>query len=207
MTSKAMRDNELFMRTSFPGSGRWGIPCIKKQIIDICNPSFIAYSATKTKDIDKNLQKGVHFFLDDYRFNSIYKNPQKSLAKLSQYAYLITPDYSTYSQMKPWRQIESIAHSRWCGAYWQSKGLTVIPAITWSTPASFTYCFDGIEKGAIVAISTIGCVKYKFAFLRGYNAMLARLEPSAILCYGEPFKEMQGNVIHIEYNHPRKAGD
>lgn len=31
MTSKAMRDNEFFMRTSFPGVGRWEIPCIKNK--------------------------------------------------------------------------------------------------------------------------------------------------------------------------------
>ncbi len=24
--------------------------------------------------------------------------------------------------------------NEWCGAYWQSKGLTVVPTISWSTP-------------------------------------------------------------------------
>ena len=45
----------------------------------------------------------------------------------------------------------------WCGAYWQSKGLTVIPTISWSTPSSYDFCFDGVEENSIVAVGMIGC--------------------------------------------------
>ena len=37
------------------------------------------------------------------------------------------------------------------------------------------------------------------AFLRGYNAMLERIEPIAIICFATPFPEMQGNIIHVDY--------
>ena len=40
--------------------------------------------------------------------------------------------------------------------------------------------------------------------MRGYNEMLDRLEPQAIICVGTPFKEMQGNLIVCEHNIPRK---
>ena len=36
-------------------------------------------------------------------------------------------------------------------------------------------------------------------FLNGYNEMLRRLEPEIIICYNEPFPEMQGNIVFVDY--------
>lgn len=33
----------------------------------------------------------------------------------------------------------------------------------------------------------------------GYNEMLRKIKPSAIICYGTPFDEMKGNVIAVDY--------
>lgn len=165
----------------------------------------IACSDTRSNDNSVNKQCGVHFFVDDYRFEGIYRNPEKSLCKFSQYAFLLTPDYSMYADMHPWRQLESVAHSRWCGAYWQSKGLTVVPTISWSTPSSYRYCFDGVEEGAIVAVGMIGCKSNKFGFMHGYNAMLEKIHPEAVICFGTPFPEMKGNLINVDYCASRKV--
>lgn len=50
-----------------------------------------------------------------------------------------------------WRQLENVAKNRSVGAYWQSKGLTVIPTVSWGLAQSFDFCFDGIEKNTTVA--------------------------------------------------------
>lgn len=84
--------------------------------------------------------------MDDYRFNGIYDRPERTLPRYSQYAFLLSPDYSTYSDMSLWRQLENVAKNRWVGAYWQSKGLTVIPTVSWGLAQSFDFCFDGIER-------------------------------------------------------------
>lgn len=89
--------------------------------------------------------------------------------------------------------------SRWCGAYLQSKGFKVIPTVYWGQPQSYWYCFDGIETGSVVALSTLGVKKEKNFFLQGYNEMLRRIKPKAIICYCEPFKEMEGNIITVDY--------
>lgn len=198
-TSKGMRSNPLFMRNSYPVCGRWGIPIVKKQPIDLSTISLIPYSDTRSNDSKLHKKCGVHFFVDDYRFESVYRNPEKSLRKLSQYAFLLTPDYSTYADMNPWRQLESIAHSRWCGAFWQRERLTVIPTISWSTPSSYAFCFDGVEKHSIVAVGMVNCKRNKIGFLRGYNAMVERIEPEAIICFGEPYVEMQGKIVVVDY--------
>ena len=122
-----------------------------------------------------------------------------------QYKFLLTPDFSLYADMDIWKQIENVAKNRWCGAYWQSKGMKVIPTISWSSPSSFEFCFDGIEDGSIVAIGMIGCKRNKRMFMLGYNEMIARIKPSAIICFGTPFPEMQGNIIAIDYLSTRRV--
>ena len=203
--SQSMRQNSLFMRNDFETNGQWDIPIVAKQDLDLSNVELIGYSDTRVNDNVVNKRKGVHFFIDDYRFESIYKNPKKSLDKLSQYAFILTPDYSTYSDMNQWRQLESVAHNRWCGAYWQSQGLKVIPTISWSTPSSYRYCFDGIEPNGIVAIGMIGCKRNRHNFMYGYNEMLNRLNPKAIICFGKPFPNMKGNLIVVDYLESRKV--
>lgn len=205
MTSLEMRENALFMRNKFDTVGKWQIPLVKKQIIDTNSISLVAYSDTRANDNEENVKHGVHFFVDDYRFKGIYNNPDKSLAKLSQYAFLLTPDYSTYSDMNLWRQMESVAHSRWVGAFWQSNGLAVIPTVCWSDARSYNFCFDGIEENAIVAVGMIGCKKNRINFMRGYKEMLEKIRPSAIICFGKPFDDMKGNVIAVDYLSTRRV--
>lgn len=200
-----MRDNPLFMRNSFATTGKWGIPLVKKQGLTTENIMLVACSDTRANDNEENKKRGVHFFVDDYRFSGIYDNPERTIERYSQYAFLLTPDFSTYADMNLWRQLESVVKNRWVGAYWQSKGLTVVPTVSWSTSRSFDFCFDGIETHSIVAVSTLGCKKAKLDFMRGYEIMLEKIQPELIICFGDPFHEMQGNLISIDYCESRKV--
>lgn len=164
----------------------------------------ISINDTRLTEDEFNRAKGVHFFVDDYRFENIYSQPQRSIPRLRQYKFVLTPDFSLYSDMPLWRQMESIAHNRWVGANWQSEGLTVITTISWSTSSSFEFCFDGVEQGSIVAIGMIGCKSSKLAFMRGYMEMLNKIQPCAIICFGKPFKEMEGNIISVDYISSRR---
>lgn len=205
MTSKKMRENSLFMRNTYKGQGRWNIPLVRKQEVDLTAISLIACSDTRSMDNMVNRSRGVHFFVDDYRFEGIYTHPERTLKKYGQYAFLLTPDFSTYADMDLWRQIESVAKNRWVGAYWQDNGLTVIPTISWSTPRSFDFCFDGVEKNGIVAISTLGCKRSKLQFMRGYDTMLDKLTPQTIICFGDLLPEMEGNIVKVDYRASRKV--
>lgn len=205
MTSKAMRNNPLFMRNSFASVDKWGIPLVKKQELSTDNIMLVACSDTRANDNEYNKKKGVHFFVDDYRFSGIYDNPDRSLERFSQYAFLLTPDYSTYADMDLWRQLESVAKNRWVGAYWQSKGRTVIPTVSWGDVRSFDFCFDGIEQGSTIAVGMIGCKHSRVGFMRGYNEMLERLQPKKIIVFGSPFPEMNGNIVAVDYRSSRKV--
>ena len=203
MTSNKYRNSVLFLRNGFPFEGKWGFPVIMPQTIETRDIQLISYSDTSTRDT-KNNQKGVHFFIDDYRFESLYSHPDLSLSRLSKYAFLLTPDFSQYAEMPLWRQIESTGKSRWVGAYWQSKGLKVIPTVTWGLAQTFEFCFDALPKESIVAVGMIGCRRSRLNFLRGYHAMLEKLSPITVIVFGKPFPEMDGHIVAVDYMTSRR---
>lgn len=201
--SEDFRNDPMFLRNQFSGDGKYGIPIVKKQSIDLGNIKLIACTNTIT-DEKEYLNCGVHFFVDDIRFDSTYSTPGKKLSVFSQYRFCCTPDFSVYGEMQTWRQIESVSHSRWVGAFWQSNNMTVIPTISWDKYNSYDFCFDGIEEGSIVVVSTYGCHNNRMAFLKGYDAMIEKINPEAIICYGNPFLDMKGNIISVPIEHPKQ---
>lgn len=204
MKTVVFRNSPLFLRNEFAAESRWDFPIIKKQDLDLANLELISYSDISSKDC-RNLHKGVHFFIDDWRFESLYDRPERSLETLAKYRFVLTPDYSLYAEMPLWRQIESIGKARWVGANWQKQGLIVVPTVSWARSQSFEFCFRGIEKHSIVAVGMIGCKKSPGSFLRGYNEMLNQIDPNAIICLGTPFTEMEGNIISVDYASSRKG--
>ena len=205
MTSKQMRNNPLFMRNNYESDGKWGIPFVKKQELDTSRLQLIACSDTKSNEFEKNKKCGVHFFVDDYRFNGIFDKPQRTLNRYSQYAFLLTPDFSLYADMPLWRQLENVAKNRWVGSYWQEQGKIVVPTISWGTSQTFEFCFNGVEKHSVVAVGMVGCKNSRTSFMRGYNEMLERLQPESVIVFGTPFSDMQGNIVPIDYQSSRKV--
>jgi len=61
-----------------------------------------------------------------------------------------------YTEMPVAVQIHQVFKSRWCGAYFQPKGLKVIPSLVWGEADTFWFSFDGIDEGSVVAVSTVG---------------------------------------------------
>lgn len=114
---------------------------------------------------------------------------------------MLSPDFSTYSDMPLSLQIYNHYRKHWCAQFWQSFGIKVIPTISWSTPASWEWCFDGEPHGAAAAVSTVGCERDRTAFdlfAAGYKEMIYRLEPTHVLVYGKKFEFMDGNITVIE---------
>lgn len=198
MTSKEVRGSEKILRNNYVGDEFYGIPEIKKNNFEPINFEFMGFDRIGTKKVG-NEDKTIHFFIDDNKFNTIYDNPHKHMEKLARFNAVLTPDFSLYTDMPIALQINNVFKNRWCGAFWQDYGLKVIPTVSWSDSKSYDFCFIGIEKNSIVAISTLGVKKEKENFMNGYNEMLKRLNPEIILCYDKPFPEMKGNVIYINY--------
>lgn len=190
----------LIPRDNFKMVGKYDIPLIKQQNIDIEKIELLNFNNTKYND-SKNLNKTVQFFTYDYKFDYVYTHPYLAIEKLKQYYCLLSPDYSLYTNMSLSVQIKNTFKNRWCGAFFQSMGLRVIPTIEWSDERSFEFCFDGVEKGSTVAISTYGKKHCENEFMKGYEEMLKRIEPCAIICYEKPFPKMKGKIKVFSYDH------
>lgn len=144
-------------------------------------------------------QYGVHFFIDDYLFERIWRDPPRYAVFLQQFKAVMTPDYSMFSDYPPAVQVYNHWRKHQLGAYWQSVGIPVIPTIGWVGKDSYSWCFDGEPTHSTVAVSSVGTQKNPEArklFLDGYNEMLSRLEPSKIIFFGDVPKECEGNIEH-----------
>lgn len=86
--------------------------------------------------------------------------------------------------MKIWNTYRS----RLLGQMMQKVGLKVIPTVSWEKPESYEFCFDGIEQGGVVTVSTIGImrnIETQRIFEHGFTAMVETLSPSEIIIYGK----------------------
>lgn len=202
------RTSPYFLRNTLYGVGRYDMPIIPKfepNQSEFDGLRLIGFDKLKS-DNGKHSDRFVHFFLYDYIFEKVWKNPEKYIEDLKKYKAVLTPDFSMYIQMHNMQQMYNTFKNRWCGAFFASQGLRVIPTVSWGLSPSFNFCFDGIMKGSTVAVSTYMVQAYKDKpaqkefFMNGYNEMLNRLEPENIICYHEPFPEMQGKIIYINYD-------
>lgn len=146
----------------------------------------------------------AHFYYDDYKFISAWREPDKYIDRLRQFKAVVSPNFSLYTDFPRALQILACYRRQWCGAFWQSQGIDVIPNAVWGDKESFEYCFDGIPKGGVVSVSTVGIANDKDwnnkdgdVFRAGYEEMMRRLEPTAILFYGTMIEGCEGNIIRI----------
>ena len=202
------RTSQALLRNQFPGRGNLKIPIIPKfeaKPGDFDDLLLIGFDKTHLED-NNHLDRMVHFFLYDYRFERVWKNPDNDIEKLSRYRAVLSPDFSMYLEMAPVMQLYNIFRNRWCGAYWASKGLRVIPSVNWGDESTFDFCFQGVEKGSTVAVSTYMASEsehhkdQKEWFMAGYNEMLRQIEPERIICYNTPCPEMTGNIVYVDYD-------
>lgn len=131
--------------------------------------------------------KGVHFYLYDYMFERIWNSPFQYFEKLKRFDCCISPDFSLYTDMPIAMQIWNTFRNRLLTQMMQDYGIEVIPAIMWSTPESYEFCFDGMPKHSVLAVETVGCAKNKEdkkCWFDGMTAAMERLEPTGIILYG-----------------------
>lgn len=171
-------------RALFASTNRWGIPDLPAQTL---TPShLVAYNDRAATD---NPADGacVHFFLDDYRFETLWTKPSRPLSRLQRVGMALTPDFSIWSNMPPVMQMWQVYRARWCGAWMAHHGVAVIPTVGWAGVESFDFCFEGLPRYSTVAVSAVGVHRRKEAlnaFARGLEEMLDRLEPCKVLVYG-----------------------
>lgn len=175
----------------------WQMPTIKND--NFIPVDLIGFNFARSSK-DKNC--GIHFYIDDYQFERIWNYPEKYIDVLWEYDCILSPDFSLYLDMPMPMKIWNIYRSRQIGAYYQSQGIRVIPTISWAEKETFEFCFQGIPKGSIVSVSTIGVKEKKTAleiWHEGMTEMINRIEPSAIIVYGGKIDFDYGDIKTIYF--------
>ena len=185
----------------------WQMPIIQND--NYIPKDLIGFNYAKTS---KEKSVGIHFYIDDYQFERVWNYPEKYIDVLMDYDCILSPDFSLYMDMPMPMKIWNIYRSRQIGAYYQSQGIKVIPTISWAEPETFEFCFQGIPKGSIVSVSTIGVKQNSEAlqiWKNGMQEMIRRIEPSTILVYGGELDFDYGNiqVIYFDNKVTKKWGE
>ena len=143
----------------------------------------------------------IHFFMHDFVFERIWNNADRYIEMLSRFDAVVSPDFSMYRDWPVIVQMWNHYRKHYIAARLQDRGVTVYPKISWTTEASYDWCFDGEPRHCPVVVSTVGKMKNpetKRLFLQGYQEMLKRLEPTEVICYGKVPEECTGNIIRIK---------
>lgn len=167
--------------------GKFSIPQLRPVILDTDNlPEFIGFNYAR--GCDEPELHGVHFYIDDYQFQRCWIHPDRYTEMLEKFDCVFTPDFSTYTDFPFVIQLYNHYRKHWLGAYWQMRGMFVIPTISWADEASFDWCFDGEPAGGAVSISSVGSQQSREGrenFLRGFEVMMDQLQPSQLVVHGK----------------------
>ncbi|QBP30484.1 hypothetical protein SEA_CHARM_1 [Mycobacterium phage Charm] len=175
----------LNLRMRFDSTSAWEIPDLAPT--DFVPSSLAAWNMPRHRDHAALTGGALHFFLDDYRFETVWSSPERLFDRVKAVGAALTPDFSLWTDMPKAAQVWNVYRSRWIGAYWQSQGIEVIPTACWATPDTFEFCFDGIPEGSTVAISSMGIQSKKAEqalFREGVRALINSKQPRMLLAYG-----------------------
>lgn len=188
--------------------GEQDIPCMLEPKNIIIPKLLIPYSARKTT---KNRDAFLHCFIHDYRFSNFITETKKQTGILYNFGGVICPDPTiSIGGSKTINQAQ-IYFSRAVGFYLQKNGINAIPCIRWGDSTTFDYCFLGVPKKSIIAISTHGCIMpckendnlLRRVFEKGLPVMLERLAPKYIVVYGrmpdDIFGKYKSKAIFINF--------
>ena len=187
---------ENYQMLRFPCVGQYNIPVISPEpFVDV---EWVSYNCARTST--NRAAKGVHFFIDDYQFERVWRDFKREGKLLREFGACMTPEFSMYTDFPKAMQIYNHYRRHFIGAYLQHEGVKVIPSLCWSDEKSLDWCFDGEPVGSCVAISSVGTQRHlesRRLFKYGYDAMCERLKPETIIFYGEVPKECRGNIVRI----------
>lgn len=163
-------------------SGFWELPTLRRD--NTVPDDLIGFNYVMNTDVSGY---GVHFYVDDYQFERVWNDPDKYIPYLEKAQCVLMPDFSLYMDMPLPMKLWNVYRSRVMAHYWQRMGLKVVPSLTWADEKSLKYCFEGIPKGSIVAVSTVGVKNSDEAvrtWFAGTDTAMKKIEPSMILLYG-----------------------
>lgn len=142
----------------------------------------------------------VHFFIQDRLFERVWNNPYKYLKLFKRCDGVISPDFSMFMDMYMPQQLWNCWRNRILANWLHTKGIKVIPNVSWADELSLTWALDGIPENSAVALTTQGCLRSyvcKQSLLNGMHRLIREKHPTEIIIYGR-FPERWKKVFPIK---------
>lgn len=167
---------------------------------------FVNFNEAHRTPLSNRKQETVHFFQADYLIERTFTRASQTAEFLSGFKACLSPDFSQYIDMPKAMCIWNHYRKMWVSRFWQDYGIRVIPVAGWSDESSYEYCFEGMPKKSLIAVSTVGIHRdpqARYYFEKGYNEMMKRLEPDKVVVYGK-LLDCCENVIHLRHINDEK---
>lgn len=125
----------------FPSDNLYDIPCLRidRQAGHLELP-FVPYGTGRRNKRVSTL----HFYVDDYRFNALWKNPAKIFDNNP--AAVVEPNYSLFDTTPLAFGLQFIYQKRWMARYWQENGIRIYVDLNVSSKF-FDYNRMGVPNG------------------------------------------------------------
>ena len=126
----------------FPTDNKWGIPTLKEEY----QADYIDLPFTQWGSIGRSRRMpGTYsFYVDDYRFSALWKNPRKVVD--SGCVTAIEPNLTLTLQKPLAYVVASIFCKRWIARYWQEEGIRIV--VDMNVPPEFQkWNLLGVPKG------------------------------------------------------------
>lgn len=125
----------------YPSDNLYDIPCLRldRQAGHLELP-FVPYGTGRRNKRVATL----HFYVDDYRFNALWKNPAKIFDNNP--AAAVEPNYSLFDTTPLAFGLQFIYQKRWMARYWQENGIRIYVDLNVSSKF-FDYNRMGVPNG------------------------------------------------------------
>ena len=140
-----MNENSLIIPDCiFPTNNELEIPTLRSDMQPkFCDIPFVCFGEQK-RTYDMQNSGTLHFYTDDYRFNSIYENPNKVLKQRP--ANIVEPNFSIFNEMPIAFALQNIYKKRWVARMMQEQGIRVFVDLN-VAPKFYKLNLIGIPKG------------------------------------------------------------
>lgn len=151
---------------------------------------------------------GLHFFIDDFKFERIWTYPERYIDFLKSFECVIMPDFSLYYNSPIAVNIYNKYRNHWLYCFYQMHGVNIIPLFRLGSIDFFEWSSLGFPLDrSVYAISDIGCNKsfeLKEDFKKSFSLLLKR-DPLQVVYFtrGRPCADIPDDlnckVIKLDY--------
>ncbi|MBQ8959413.1 MAG: DUF4417 domain-containing protein [Bacteroidales bacterium] len=187
----------LHLCGSMDFAGRYDMPQLNPCHCSLPDRFLPFNQALSTTDFDS----GVHFFIDDYQFERVWRLPERYLPILKRFQCVVAPDFSMFIDVPLAVNIWNIYRNRVIARWLQDNGVQVIPSVSWGNSDTLAFCFDGLPKDSIMAVGHTACGRNKSQrnqFIQHLYTLIEQKKPSLLVVYGKPFEIDYHNVKFVE---------